>query len=197
MRFYDPDSGYITIDGVPTREMKRADVRALFGMVLQDTWLFSGTIEENLRYGNQDATLDDIKRAAKACDVHHVIESLPKGYQTVISEDSDNISAGEKQLLTIARAIVANTPMIILDEATSALDTESEKLVQEALENLMKDRTTLVVAHRLSTIRNADLICVLHEGHIVETGTHDTLYAISGGYYRRLIDLQNSDTSSR
>lgn len=189
MRFYDPDSGYITIDGVPTREMKRADVRALFGMVLQDTWLFSGTIEENLRYGNQDATLDDIKRAAKACDVHHVIESLPKGYQTVISEDSDNISAGEKQLLTIARAIVANPPMIILDEATSNVDTRTEQLIQAAFEKITKNRTSFVIAHRLSTIRNSDLILVMKNGNIVEQGTHNELIK-QNGFYAELYNSQ-------
>ncbi len=189
MRFYDPDSGYITIDGVPTREMKRADVRALFGMVLQDTWLFSGTIEENLRYGNQDATLEDIKRATKACDIHHVIESLPKGYDTVISEDSDNISAGEKQLLTIARAIVANPPMIILDEATSNVDTRTEQLIQSAFEKITKNRTSFVIAHRLSTIRNSDLILVMKNGNIVEQGTHNELIK-AGGFYAELYNSQ-------
>ncbi len=189
MRFYDPESGYITIDGVPTREMKRSEVRSLFGMVLQDTWLFSGTIEENLRYGNQDATLDDIKRAAKACDIHHVIESLPKGYQTVISEDSDNISAGEKQLLTIARAIIANPPMIILDEATSNVDTRTEQLIQNAFERITKGRTSFVIAHRLSTIRNSDLILVMKNGNIVEQGTHNELIK-QGGFYAELYNSQ-------
>ena len=189
MRFYDPDSGYITIDGVPTREMKRSDVRALFGMVLQDTWLFSGTIEENLRYGNQYATLEDIKKAAKACDIDHVIESLPKGYQTVISEDSDNISAGEKQLLTIARAIVANPPMIILDEATSNVDTRTEQLIQAAFEKITKNRTSFVIAHRLSTIRNSDLILVMKNGNIVEQGTHNELIK-AGGFYAELYNSQ-------
>ena len=189
MRFYDPDSGYITIDGVPTREMKRSDVRTLFGMVLQDTWLFSGTIEENLRYGNQGATLEDIKRAAKACDIDHVIESLPKGYQTVISEDSDNISAGEKQLLTIARAIVANPPMIILDEATSNVDTRTEQLIQAAFEKITKNRTSFVIAHRLSTIRNSDLILVMKNGNIVEQGTHNELIK-QDGFYAELYNSQ-------
>ena len=189
MRFYDPNSGYITIDGVPTREMKRSDVRALFGMVLQDTWLFSGTIEENLRYGNQDATLEDIKRAAKACDIDHVIESLPKGYQTVISEDSDNISAGEKQLLTIARAIVANPPMIILDEATSTVDTRTEQLSQAAFEKITKNRTSFVIAHRLSTIRNSDLILVMKNGNIVEQGTNNELIK-QDGFYAELYNSQ-------
>ena len=161
MRFYDPTSGYITIDGVPTTEMKRADVRKLFGMVLQDTWLFSGTVEENLRYGNQKATLEEVKQAAQMSNVHHVIEALPKTYRSMISEDSDNISAGEKQLITIARAMVANPPMMILDEATSNVDTRTERLIQDSFEKLTKGRTSFVIAHRLSTIRNSDLILVM------------------------------------
>ena len=189
MRFYDPTSGYITIDDVPTKEMRREDVRTLFGMVLQDTWLFSGTVEENLRYGNQEATLDDIKRAAKACDIDHVIESLPKGYQTVISEDSDNISAGEKQLLTIARAMIANPPMLILDEATSNVDTRTEERIQNAFEKITKGRTSFVIAHRLSTIRNSDLILVMKNGSIVEQGTHDELLK-QNGFYAELYNSQ-------
>ena len=192
MRFYDPDSGYITIDGVPTREMKRSDVRALFGMVLQDTWLFSGTVEENLRYGNQDATLEDIKNAAKASNVHHVIESLPKGYKTVISEDSDNVSAGEKQLITIARAMVANPPMMILDEATSNVDTRTEELIQESFEKITKGRTSFVIAHRLSTIRNSDLILVMRDGNIVEHGNHEQLLK-QNGFYAELYNSQFAD----
>lgn len=192
MRFYDPDSGYITIDGVPTREMKRSDVRALFGMVLQDTWLFSGTVEENLRYGNQDATLEDIKNAAKASNVHHVIESLPKGYKTVISEDSDNVSAGEKQLITIARAMVANPPMMILDEATSNVDTRTEELIQESFEKITRGRTSFVIAHRLSTIRNSDLILVMRDGNIVEHGNHEQLLK-QNGFYAELYNSQFAD----
>ena len=188
MRFYDPDSGEITIDGVSTRDMKRSDVRKLFGMVLQDTWLFSGTIAENLKYGNQTATLDDVKSAAAASDINHVVESLSNGYETVISEDSDNISAGEKQLLTIARAMVANPPMIILDEATSNVDTRTEQLVQAAFDKLTRGRTSFVIAHRLSTIKNADLILVLKDGDIVEQGTHDELLKKAGFY----ADLYNS-----
>ena len=172
MRFYEPNSGYISIDGVPTREMKRSDVRQLFGMVLQDTWLFSGSVEENLRYGNLHATLDDIKKAAKASNVNHIIEALPKSYHSEISEDSDNISAGEKQLLTIARAMVANPPMMILDEATSNVDTRTERLIQDSFEKLTKGRTSFVIAHRLSTVRNSDLIIVMRDGAIVEQGTH-------------------------
>ena len=189
MRFYDPDSGYITIDGVPTREMKRADVRKLFGMVLQDTWLFNGTVEENLRYGNQNATLDDIKRAAKASNVHHVIEALPHAYRSEISEDSDNISAGEKQLITIARAMVANPPMMILDEATSNVDTRTEQLIQDSFEKLTHGRTSFVIAHRLSTIRNSDLILVMRDGNIVEQGNHTELLK-RGGFYAELYNSQ-------
>lgn len=189
MRFYDPDNGYITIDGVPTREMKRSDVRKLFGMVLQDTWLFSGTIEENIKYGNPKATHEDIVRATEASSIHHFIESLPHGYNTVISEDSDNISAGERQLLTIARAMVANPPMMILDEATSNVDTRTEQLIQAAFNKLTQGRTSFVIAHRLSTIRNADLILVMQEGNIVEHGTHDELLA-RGGFYAELYNSQ-------
>ena len=189
MRFYDPDSGYITIDGVPTKEMRRADVRQLFGMVLQDTWLFSGSILENLRYGNNSATDADIKRVAKICDIDHIIEALPDGYKTVINEDSDNVSAGEKQLLTIARAMIANPPMIILDEATSNVDTRTEQVIQDALEELTRGRTSFVIAHRLSTIRNSDLILVMKDGNIVEQGNHDTLLAQSG-FYAELYNSQ-------
>ena len=189
MRFYDPTSGYITIDGVPTREMRRADVRKLFGMVLQDTWLFSGTVEENLRYGNQSATLDDIKQAAKSSNIHHVIEALPHTYRSEISEDSDNISAGEKQLITIARAMVANPPMMILDEATSNVDTRTEQLIQDSFEKLTRGRTSFVIAHRLSTIRNSDLILVMRDGNIVEQGTHAQLLK-AGGFYAELYNSQ-------
>ncbi len=189
MRFYDPTSGYISIDGVPTREMKRADVRKLFGMVLQDTWLFSGTIEENLKYGRADATHEDIVKATKMSSIHHFIESLPHGYKTEISEDSDNISAGEKQLLTIARAMVANPPMMILDEATSNVDTRTEQLIQTAFEKLAHGRTTFVIAHRLSTIRNSDLILVMKDGSIVEQGNHDELLE-QGGFYAELYNSQ-------
>lgn len=195
MRFYDPDSGYITIDEVPTKEMKRADVRKLFGMVLQDTWLFSGTIEENLRYGKTSATHDDIVKATKASSIHHFIESLPHGYNTVISEDSDNISAGEKQLLTIARAMIADPPMMILDEATSNVDTRTEQLIQEAFTKLTHGRTSFVIAHRLSTIRNSDLILVMRDGNIVEQGTHDELLA-KNGFYAELYNSQFSEVEN-
>ena len=189
MRFYDANSGYITIDGVPICEMKRADVRRLFGMVLQDTWLFSGTVEENLRYGNQTATFADVVQAAKASNVHHVIEALPKTYHSEISEDSDNISAGEKQLITIARAMVANPPMMILDEATSNVDTRTEQLIQDSFEKLTHGRTSFVIAHRLSTIRNADLILVMRDGKIVEQGNHAELLK-AGGFYAELYNSQ-------
>ncbi len=192
MRFYDPDSGYITIDGVPTKEMKRADVRKLFGMVLQDTWLFSGTIEENLKYGKTGATHEEIVRATEASNTHHFIESLSHGYRTMISEDSDNISAGEKQLLTIARAMVTNPPMMILDEATSNVDTRTEQLIQDAFAKLTHGRTSFVIAHRLSTIRNSDLILVMKEGNIVEQGTHDQLLA-QNGFYAELYNSQFAD----
>lgn len=189
MRFYDPNSGYITIDGVPTKEMKRADVRQMFGMVLQDTWLFSGTVEENLKYGNPSASLDEIRKAARASNVDHIIEALPKAYKSEISEDSDNISAGEKQLITIARAMVANPPMMILDEATSNVDTRTEQLIQDSFEKLTRGRTSFVIAHRLSTIRNSDLILVMRDGNIVEQGNHDELLK-ANGFYAELYNSQ-------
>ena len=189
MRFYDPTSGYITIDGVPTIEMKRSDVRKMFGMVLQDTWLFSGTVEDNLRYGCQSASLAEVKKAARASNVHHVIEALPRTYHSQISEDSDNISAGEKQLITIARAMVANPPMMILDEATSNVDTRTEQLIQDSFERLTSGRTSFVIAHRLSTIRNSDLILVMRDGNIVEQGTHDQLLK-ADGFYAELYNSQ-------
>ena len=192
MRFYEPNSGYISIDGVPTREMKRSDVRKLFGMVLQDTWLFSGTVEDNLRYGNHKATLKDLKRAAKASNVDHIIEALPKAYHSEISEDSDNISAGEKQLITIARAMVANPPMMILDEATSNVDTRTEQLIQDSFEKLTSGRTSFVIAHRLSTIRNSDLILVMRDGAVVEQGNHEELLKL-GGFYAELYNSQFAD----
>ena len=194
MRFYDPDAGYITIDGVPTSEMKRSDVRALFGMVLQDTWLFSGSIKDNLRYGKASATLADIKTATKAAGIDHLIESMKGGYSAAISEDSDNISAGEKQLFTIARALLENPPMMILDEATSNVDTRAEQKIQDAFEKLTRGRTSFVIAHRLSTIRNADLILVMRDGNIVEQGTHDTLLA-QNGFYAELYNSQFADTT--
>ena len=189
MRFYEPTAGEILVDGVPISQMKRDEVRQLFGMVLQDTWLFSGSVEDNLRYGRKDATLADIKAAAKFCNIEHIVEALPHGYKTLISEDSDNISAGEKQLLTIARAMVANPPMMILDEATSNVDTRTEHLIQDSFEKITEGRTSFVIAHRLSTIRNADLILVMRDGEIVEQGNHNQLLKL-GGFYAELYNSQ-------
>ena len=192
MRFYEPTSGYITVDGVPIRDMKRADVRKMFGMVLQDTWLFSGTVEENLRYGNLNASLNDIRKIAETSNVDHIVEALPKNYKTMISEDSDNISAGEKQLITIARAMIANPPMMILDEATSNVDTRTERMIQDSLEKLTENRTSFVIAHRLSTIRNSDLILVMKDGQIVESGNHKELLR-QNGFYAELYNSQFSE----
>jgi ATP-binding cassette subfamily B protein len=189
MRFYDPQSGVIKIDGVNTRDMRRADVRREFGMVLQDTWLFNGTIRENLAYGDLNANDDQITAAARAARVDHFIHSLPQGYDTILDENAENISAGEKQLLTIARAMLADAPMLILDEATSSVDTRTEVLIQAAMDELMRGRTSFVIAHRLSTIRGADLILVMNEGHIVEQGTHDQLLA-ANGFYAKLYNAQ-------
>ena len=190
MRFYDPDSGYITIDGRPIREMRRADVRKMFGMVLQDTWLFSGTIMNNLKYGaGRNIPDSEVRAAVKAASVEHFIDSLPDGLKTMVDEDSDNISAGEKQLLTIARAMVADPPMMILDEATSNVDTRTEQMIQNAFMKLTKGRTSFVIAHRLSTIRNADLILVMKEGNIVEQGGHEDLLKLNG-FYAELYNSQ-------
>lgn len=193
MRFYEPDAGYIAIDGKPIREMKRSEVRKLFGMVLQDTWLFSGTIMNNLKYGAGKNIPDvEVKKAIKTVGIEHFIDSLPQGLSTVIDEDSDNISAGEKQLLTIARAMVAEPPMMILDEATSNVDTRTEQMIQDAFSKLTKGRTSFVIAHRLSTIRNADLILVMKDGNIIEQGKHDELLAMNG-FYAELYNSQFSD----
>jgi ATP-binding cassette subfamily B protein len=189
MRFYDPDSGNITIDGINTCQMRRADVREQFGMVLQDTWLFSGTIKENLVYGDLSASRDAIKQAAKAAHVDHFVQALPKSYDTRIEEDSENISVGEKQLLTIARAMLADAPMLILDEATSSVDTRTEVLIQSAMEKLTKGRTSFVIAHRLSTIKNADLILVMKDGNIIEQGNHAELIT-KNGFYASLYQAQ-------
>ncbi len=194
MRFYEPDSGYITIDGKPIREMKRSEVRKLFGMVLQDTWLFSGSIMNNLKYGAGKNIPDaEVRKAVKTVGIEHFIDSLPKGLETEIDEDSDNISAGEKQLLTIARAMVAEPPMMILDEATSNVDTRTEQMIQNAFAKLTKGRTSFVIAHRLSTIRNADLILVMKDGNIIEQGKHDELLDMNG-FYAELYNSQFSDS---
>jgi ATP-binding cassette subfamily B protein len=189
MRFYDVDSGSIIIDGIDTKNISRHDVRRLFGMVLQDTWLFQGTIAENIAYGRPDASMAEIKAAAKAAHIDHLINTLPDGYDTIISESADSISAGEKQLLTIARAILADSPMLILDEATSSVDTRTELLIQSAMDKLSHGRTSFVIAHRLSTIRNADVILVMRDGNIVEQGTHSGLIE-QNGYYAELYNSQ-------
>jgi len=189
MRFYDVDKGAIKIDGVDVREMKRSDLRKLFGMVLQDTWLFSGAIEENIAYGKEGASHDEVVRAAQSAYADHFIRTLPDGYNMVISEEADNISQGEKQLLTIARAMLANPPMLILDEATSSVDTRTETLIQAAMDKMMQGRTSFIIAHRLSTIRNADLILVMRDGSIVEQGTHEQLLA-QNGFYASLYNSQ-------
>lgn len=192
MRFFDPNDGEILIDGVETRKMRRDEVRDLFGMVLQDTWLFSGTIMENLKYGAKKISDEDVYKAAKLVGVDHFIKSLPNGYQTVISEDSDNISAGEKQLMTITRAVISEPMMMILDEATSNVDTRTEQLIQDAFSKLTKGRTSFVIAHRLSTIREADLILVMREGDIIEQGNHKELIA-KNGFYAELYNSQFSE----
>ena len=192
MRFFDPNDGEILIDGVETRKMRRDEVRDLFGMVLQDTWLFSGTIMENLKYGAKKISDEDVYKAAKMVGVDHFIKSLPNGYQTVISEDSDNISAGEKQLMTITRAVISEPMMMILDEATSNVDTRTEQLIQDAFSKLTKGRTSFVIAHRLSTIREADLILVMREGNIIEQGNHKELIA-KNGFYAELYNSQFSE----
>ena len=182
MRFYDVDGGAIRIGGHDVREFSREDVRSQFGMVLQDTWLYNATVRENIRYGRLDATDAEVEAAAKASFADHFIRTLPEGYDTVINEDASNISQGQRQLLTIARAILADRRMLILDEATSSVDTRTEERIQAAMDNLMRGRTSFVIAHRLSTIRNADLILVLQKGDIVEQGTHAELLAANGAY---------------
>lgn len=189
MRFYDVNSGAIKIDGYNVKDFNRADLRKNIGMVLQDTWLFKGTIMENLRYGRLDATDEEVYEAAQAAHVHHFIQTLPGGYEMELNEESSNISQGQKQLLTIARAILADKPILILDEATSSVDTRTEGLIQEAMENLMTGRTSFVIAHRLSTIKNADKILYMEHGDIKEQGTHEELLA-KGGLYAALYNSQ-------
>ncbi|MEA5647137.1 MAG: ABC transporter ATP-binding protein, partial [Cutibacterium granulosum] len=192
MRFYEIDEGRITLDGIDTRTVPRAELRSHVGMVLQDTWLFSGTIHDNIAYGRPEATEDEILAAAKAAYVDRFVHSLPEGYDTVIDEEGSNISVGEKQLITIARAFLARPDLLILDEATSSVDTRTEMLVQEAMNRLRRGRTSFVIAHRLSTIRDADLILVMEHGDIVEQGSHDELLAAQGHYY----DLYQSQFSA-
>ncbi len=188
MRFYDVNSGEIKIDGHNIKDFNRGELRKMFGMVLQDTWLFGGTVKDNIKYGNENATDDEVIRAAQAAHVHHFIKTLPKGYNSVLNEESSNVSAGQKQLLTIARVILADPKILILDEATSSIDTRTEIEIQKAMDNLMKGRTSFIIAHRLSTIKNADLILVMEHGDIVEQGTHDELLELKGHYF----DLYNS-----
>ena len=188
MRFYDVTDGAILVDGINIKDFERGELRKMFGMVLQDTWLFGGTVKENIKYGKEDATDDEVIQAAKAAHVHHFIKTLPNGYNSVLNEESSNVSAGQKQLLTIARVILTDPKVLILDEATSSIDTRTEIQIQKAMDNLMEGRTSFIIAHRLSTIKNADLILVMNHGDIVEQGTHEELLA-KGGFYS---DLYNS-----
>jgi ATP-binding cassette subfamily B multidrug efflux pump len=188
MRFYEVTGGRISVDGVDIRDLTRSDLHRMFGMVLQDTWLFNGTIRENIAYGREGASEADVVRAAKAAHADHFIRTLPEGYETVLNEEASNISQGQKQLLTIARAILANPAILILDEATSSVDTRTEVYIQKAMQDLMKGRTSFVIAHRLSTIRDAELILVMNHGTVIEHGTHLDLLAQNGFY----ADLYNS-----
>ena len=189
MRFYDVNKGAILVDGHNIQDFTRHDLRQMFGMVLQDAWLYSGSIMENIRYGRLNASDEEVIAAAQAAHVDHFVRTLPEGYNTVINEEASNISQGQKQLLTIARAILADPPMLILDEATSSVDTRTEVLIQKAMDNLMQNRTSFIIAHRLSTIRNADLILVMRDGDIVEQGNHEQLLA-QGGFYAELYNSQ-------
>ncbi|AJA47242.1 ABC transporter, ATP-binding/permease protein [Clostridium pasteurianum DSM 525 = ATCC 6013] len=195
MRFYEINAGKITIDGVDTRDMTRENLRGMFGMVLQDTWLFNGTIRDNIAYGKEGCTEEEVIQASKAANADHFIRTLPEGYDTVLNEEGTNISQGQKQLLTIARAILADPRILILDEATSSVDTRTEVHIQKAMENLMKGRTSFVIAHRLSTIRDADLILVMNNGSIIEQGNHEELIA-KNGFYADLYNSQFSDNDS-
>ena len=192
MRFYDVSSGEILVDGHNIKDFERGELRKIFGMVLQDTWLFGGTVKENIKYGKEDATEDEIIRAAKAAHVHHFIKTLPNGYNSILNEESSNVSAGQKQLLTIARVILTDPKILILDEATSSIDTRTEIEIQKAMDNLMEGRTSFIIAHRLSTIKNADLILVMNHGDIVEQGTHEELLN-KNGFYAELYNSQFED----
>jgi len=189
MRFYDVNSGAILVDGHDIKDFNRSELREIFGMVLQDTWLFNGSIMENIRYGKMDATDAEVKEAANAAYVHHFVKTLPNGYNMELNEEASNVSQGQKQLLTIARAILADPKILILDEATSSVDTRTEVRIQKAMDNLMKGRTSFVIAHRLSTIRDADVIMVMKDGDIVEQGNHEELLA-KGGFYSELYNSQ-------
>ena len=195
MRFYEISAGKILVDGVDIREMRRGELRSLFGMVLQDTWLFNGTIRDNIAYGRAGVTKEEIVQAAQAAHADHFIRTLPEGYDTVLNEEASNISQGQKQLLTIARAILADPAILILDEATSNVDTRTEVLIQRAMRTLMKGRTSFVIAHRLSTIREADLILVMNHGSIIEMGNHHELLA-EGGFYADLYQSQFTGANS-
>ena len=192
MRFYDLNGGSIKVDGYDIKDFNRSSLREMFGMVLQDTWLFSGTIMENIRYGRLEATDEEVIAAAKAAHADHFIKTLPGGYQMELNEDASNVSQGQKQLLTIARAILADNKILILDEATSSVDTRTEVTIQKAMDNLMRGRTSFVIAHRLSTIRNADLILVMKDGDIVEQGNHEELLE-KNGFYANLYNSQFED----
>lgn len=189
MRFYDVNSGEILIDGNNIKEFKRGELRKTFGMVLQDTWLFAGTVKDNIKYGKENATQDEVIKAAKAARVHHFIKTLPNGYNSILNEETSNLSSGQKQLLTIARVILANPKILILDEATSSIDTRTEIEIQKAMDHLMEGRTSFIIAHRLSTIKNADLILVMNKGDIIEQGTHDELLS-KNGFYANLYNSQ-------
>ena len=195
MRFYDVNKGAILVDGHNVRDFNRSELREMFGMVLQDTWLFNGTIEDNIRYGKLDATHEEVVAAAKAAHVHRFVQTLPNGYQMELNEEASNVSQGQKQLLTIARAILADPKILILDEATSSVDTRTEVQIQKAMDTLMKGRTSFVIAHRLSTIRDADLILVMKDGDIIEQGRHEELLA-KGGFYAELYNSQFESASS-
>ena len=193
MRFYDVNAGAILVDGHDIRDFNRSELRQMFGMVLQDTWLFNGTIRENIRYGRLDATDEEVMAAAKAAHVHHFVQTLANGYDMELNEEASNVSQGQKQLLTIARAILADPKILILDEATSSVDTRTEVRIQKAMDNLMRGRTSFIIAHRLSTIRDADSILVMRDGDIVEQGSHEELLA-KGGFYAQLYNSQFENT---
>ena len=193
MRFYEIQSGTIAIDGIDTRDMKREQLRSMFGMVLQDTWLSNNTIRDNIAYGKEGATEEEIIAAATAANADHFIRTLPEGYDTILNEETSNLSQGQKQLLTIARAILANPTILILDEATSSVDTRTELQIQKAMDHLMKGRTSFVIAHRLSTIRDADLILVMNHGNVIEKGNHKELLEQNGFY----ADLYNSQFTGK